>query len=390
MLRGVTDRASGGNMGYVLPRLKPIVEYCSVGEKIFFFKRPGVAVTMADPSGFIMATCKLMDGKRDLDKLREVLTLSYPTESHYLTDLLHALDKERLLEDVAQNCSGSLTEYDLTRWSRNIDFFSAHSNATGNKYAYQERLKNAKVVILGVGGVGSHVLYNLAALGVYTIRIVDFDTVELSNLNRQILYRESDIGRLKVDAAKKNITEFSNNMQVEYLNKQVSSSLHIEELIAGYDVVIGAADKPRENIIDWLNAACVKFGTPFIVGALDSQWAAYYSVVPGITGCIECWKFSARKSGFIFQDLVQQDGFIAASSQNTTIVSLLSIAVGLVVTEFLKIMTGISAPNAMSRLCAFDFTSAQISVRESWEKNSQCPVCSSSGISERDALCTKP
>src|SRR3990167_1749558 len=164
---------------YLLPRLKPCVEFCSADKKIYFFNGPIVAIEMDDSSEFITAACKLMDGKKNYTQLMELLSFNFPKETSYFHHLLVTLDEANLLEDSANNDPLGLNEYDITRWARNIEFFGTHCKAKNNKYSYQTKLKSVKVVLLGLGGVGSHALYDLAALGVHNIRGVDFDKVEL-------------------------------------------------------------------------------------------------------------------------------------------------------------------------------------------------------------------
>lgn len=272
--------------------------------------------------------------------------------------------------------SGKLTEYDTVRWSRNIEFFGAHCKATENKYSHQEKLKSTKVAIFGLGGVGSNILYNLAAMGVCNIRAVDFDKVELSNLNRQIIYNECDIGQLKSDVAKNRISHFLPDANIEFINKKISCSEDIEKIISGQDIVIASIDHPREKIMDWFNLACVRHGIPFLCGSLDSRLVTYYTIAPGKTGCIECWKATREKSGFIFQDIIQHEGFMASPSPNAAIMPFISLVSGLVANEFLKIVTGIAEPQSMGNLCVFDFISSQFTVSESWKKNPVCPICS--------------
>lgn len=356
-------------------RLKPLVEYCSIDDKIYFFHRPEIAVEMVDPSRFIATTCKLMDGKIDVSQLIELLSPLYPLETPYLNNLLSVLDKEYLLEDITQNFPNELTSYDITRWSRNIEFFGAHCKASDNKYSYQEKLKSTKVAIFGLGGVGSNILLNLTAMGVCNIKAVDFDKVELSNLNRQIIYNESDIGKLKSVAANNRISEFLPNSKIDFINKKISSSADIEDIISGLDIVICAIDQPREIIMDWFNIACIKHNIPFLCGALDSKVATYYTIFPKKTGCIECWKANAKKSSFVFQNLIQHKNFISSSSPNVAIMPFISIISGLIANEFLKIVTGIAEPQSLGKLCSFDFISAQITTSENWQKNPNCQVC---------------
>ena len=105
---------------YIYPSLKPLVEYYTDSRKITFFSRPGIAIEMDDDSGFISATCKLIDGTKDFVELKNTLLPQFPKETAYLNDLLMTLDDEYLLEDKSINDIGKLTEHDITRWSRNI------------------------------------------------------------------------------------------------------------------------------------------------------------------------------------------------------------------------------------------------------------------------------
>src|SRR3990167_9353868 len=170
------------------PRLKPFVEYCYSNGKISFFARPGVAIEIDDQNKYVLTACQLLDGCRDIQDLKSSLSKIYPEDAENIEELLELLDSEGLLEDVSTFDRGGLTEYDVERWSRNAEFFGAYCKSNENKFSHQKKIKNTKVTLLGLGGVGSSVLMNLAALGVKNIRIVDFDKVELSNLNRQVIY----------------------------------------------------------------------------------------------------------------------------------------------------------------------------------------------------------
>ncbi|MBV9575124.1 MAG: ThiF family adenylyltransferase [Gammaproteobacteria bacterium] len=361
---------------YSKPSLKPLVEFCVIEDLIYFFHHPGIAIQMKDPSKFISSVCKLLDGKRNLAELSQELAPFFPSETPYLEKLLYVLDKEYLLEDSECNYPEKLTEYDIARWSRNIEFFGAHCKAKENKYSHQEKLKAAKVTVFGLGGVGSNILYNLAAMGVCNIKAVDFDKIELSNLNRQIIYNECDVGQLKSAVAKNRISNFLPHANIEFINKKISCSEDIEEFISNQDIVIAAIDHPREKIIDWFNLACVKKNVPFLCGSLDSRLVTYYGIVPGETGCVECWKLSKQKTGFVFQDIIQQENFISSLSPNVAIMPFISLVSGFVTNEFLKIITGIAEPQCLGKLCAFDFITSRITISECWDKNPLCSICS--------------
>ena len=97
----------------------------------------------------------------------------------------------------------TLSKIEKERYSRNIDFFGHYAPFEKNKFSYQETLRKSKVILLGCGGLGSHILFELVAMGVGEIKIVDFDKIELANFNRQILFKEKDIGLIKTEAAQK-------------------------------------------------------------------------------------------------------------------------------------------------------------------------------------------
>jgi thiazole/oxazole-forming peptide maturase SagC family component len=330
---------------------------------------------MDDSLNFINSTCKLLNGEHEFDALKEMLSIDFPEQTPYLENLLIKLDSEYLLEDNLYNHSSVLTDTEKSRWSRNIEFFASYCKADQNKYAFQETLKSTKVAIFGLGGVGSNILLNLAAMGIQNIRAIDFDKVELSNLNRQIIYDESDIGSLKSTAAKKKLNKFAPNSNFEFINKKINCSEDISELINGYDIVISAIDHPREFIMEWFNVACVENNIPFITGSLDSKVAICYTIIPGKTGCIECWKNNANKSGFVFQQLVQHKNFVSSHSPNVAIMPLISIVSGLVSSEILKIITGIAEPQSLGKMCTFDFLTSQITTTENWKRAPDCLIC---------------
>lgn len=362
------------SLRFVYPKVKPFVEFCWRNGIVSFFKIPGLSINLNDEVKFIYNFCCMLDGITPLEVLKEKISLLYPNESNFIEDLLAVLDNEYLIEDSFYNVS-DISIDDKERWSKNTEFFGSYCRANENKYQKQKSLSTVKVTILGLGGVGSNVLLNLAALGVLNIRIVDFDEVSLSNLNRQILYNETDVGHYKCEIAKSKILQFLPKANIEQFNKKLESEKDILDIVEGQDFVIAAADIPRDKILDWVNSACVKFKIPYICGGLDSLWASYFSIIPGVSGCMECWKQSASSSGPLYQDMVRGDHFVSAVSPNVAIMPMISMVSGLISTEFLKIVTNVSEPNALGKLCVFNFKTSHITVQETWKKILECPIC---------------
>jgi len=152
----------------------------------------------------------------------------------------------------------SLTKQELSRYARHLVLPEVGIKG-------QEKIKQGKVLIIGAGGLGSPAAMYLAAAGIGTVGIVDFDSIEENNLQRQIIHSTKDIGRSKLESAKKTITNLNPNVQVNLHNIKLNSSNAIE-IISNYDIVIDASDNfPTRYLV---NDACVLLNKPNIYGSI--------------------------------------------------------------------------------------------------------------------------
>ncbi|MDD5190927.1 MAG: HesA/MoeB/ThiF family protein [Dehalococcoidales bacterium] len=149
----------------------------------------------------------------------------------------------------------------------------------------QEKLKRARALIAGSGGLGSPAAIYLAAAGIGTIRIIDHDKVELSNLNRQILHGDKDIGRKKIESAKEKLGQINGSVQIEALHETIDEN-NVDELTAHCDVIIDAMDNLPTRFL--LNKAAIKHRVPFIHGAVYGLEGRAMTVIPGETACLGC------------------------------------------------------------------------------------------------------
>ena len=149
----------------------------------------------------------------------------------------------------------------------------------------QEKLKRAKIVIAGVGGLGSPIAVYLAAAGVGTIRIIDQDTVDISNLNRQILHWDRDVERGKVDSAFEKLSELNPNIEVEALRTTIGEN-NVSRLTEGYDAIVDAMDNMPTRYL--LNRAAIEMGIPFFHGAVRGFEGRVMTIIPGKTACLQC------------------------------------------------------------------------------------------------------
>jgi molybdopterin-synthase adenylyltransferase len=171
-----------------------------------------------------------------------------------------------------------LSEYDRVRYRRQIMIPGFGEKA-------QLRLKRATALIAGLGGLGSPLALYLAAAGVGHLKLVDMDNVELSNLNRQILHWDEDVGESKVNSASQKVRRINPTTRVEGLDLMIDDK-NVFEVAKNCDVILDAMDNFAVRYS--LNAAAISYRVPLIHGAVYGYEGRLASVVPGKTACLEC------------------------------------------------------------------------------------------------------
>ena len=200
----------------------------------------------------------------------------------------------------------------------------------------QEKLKKARVVIAGSGGLGSPISLYLAAAGVGTLCVIDDDKVELSNLNRQILHWDKDIGKEKTKSAHDKLTKLNKNINIETINATFDKT-NVFTLVAGCDVIVDAMDNMPTRYL--LNKAAIKHKIPFVHGAVSGLEGRAMTVIPGKTACIKCLYHAApRKTKFPV--LGTTPGIIGAI-QATEVIKYLT-GIGMLLTDRLLIYDGLN------------------------------------------------
>ena len=171
-----------------------------------------------------------------------------------------------------------LTSKDLEKYDRQIMIHGFGEEG-------QEKLKKAKVFIAGIGGLGSPVAIYLAAAGVGTIRIADHDKVELSNLNRQVLHHEGNIGKKKVDSAATKLAQLNPDIKIEKISVTITDA-NISRLVADSDLIVDAMDNLPTRYL--LNKTAIEKNIPFFHGAVYGFEGRAMTIIPGKTACLNC------------------------------------------------------------------------------------------------------
>lgn len=224
--------------------------------------------------------------------------------------------------------------------------------------AGQRKLLDAKVLIVGAGGLGSPAAVYLAAAGVGTLGIVDNDELELSNLQRQILHHTPDVGRPKVDSAQETISRYNPDVRVVPYKARLTAA-NATEVIAQYDMVLGAVDNFVTRYL--LNDACYLAGKPYIDGAVFLFEGQATVFLPG-RGCYRC----------LFP--VPPPAGVVPSPGEVGLLGALPGVIGVIEAfEALKLILGLGKP-LVGRLLIFDALAMEFrQVRT--RRDPQCPLC---------------
>lgn len=239
-----------------------------------------------------------------------------------------------------------LSSEELERYSRQIDVIGKDG---------QLKLKKSRVLIVGLGGLGSPVSLYLAAAGVGELILVDHGLVELSNLNRQILYTTRDIGRLKVEVAAERLRELNPNTRVVTYGVRADREL-LDDLVSKVDIVIDGTDNWETRFI--VNELCVKHGKPFIHAGVQGFYGQLLIVIPGVTPCLNC----------IIPYKPPDRDRIPVIATTPGVLGLLE------ATEAIKLITGVGSP-ALNKLLVYDGLNMRLH-EVAVTRNPNCSVCS--------------
>jgi molybdopterin-synthase adenylyltransferase len=257
---------------------------------------PGEATEITDEAGVVWAICRRLDGTRSRAALvAEVLAEQGPggeTATAEIGEIIDFLIASGWVLDTAAPVPSELSERELERYQRNAQFFSAIDLRPGSTgYGLQARLKAARVAMLGLGGVGSAAAASLAGCGVGSLHCIDYDSVELSNLNRQLLYTERDVGRSKVGAAVAHLRCRNSDITVTGTHTRLGGPDDIALAVKDCDAFLLCADHPGlpgEGIEQWANAAAYACGIPWLTTEYSGPKYSLACFIPGQTVCFWC------------------------------------------------------------------------------------------------------
>lgn len=219
----------------------------------------------------------------------------------------------------------------------------------------QRKLKKAKVVVCGAGGLGCPASMYLAAAGIGHLVIIDKETIELSNLNRQVLHWQPDVGKYKAVSIQEKLKKLNPDIKVEAVKKEITEG-NIHDLIRGATVVVDAMDNFTTRFI--INRGCVEEKIPFIHAGIYGFEGSMATIIPGEGPCLRCIYPSKPPEAAKFPVLGATPGVLAV----------------LETVEAFKLIIGLGRP-LVGRLLVFDGLNMSFTFIE-LRRDPTCPVCS--------------
>jgi adenylyltransferase/sulfurtransferase len=242
--------------------------------------------------------------------------------------------------------------------NKEIDRYSRQIMLEEIGYQGQLKLRTSKACVVGIGGLGNPITTRLVAMGIGKLRIIDRDVIELSNLHRQTMFDESDVGQVKVEVGAKKLKKLNPDVEIESLPISINDYTALDA-VEGCDVVIDALDSVNARYA--LNKACVEKNIPFVSGAAVGVSGQVFTILPHQSACYSCM-FPA----------LDEDSMPTCSIEGVH-PSILSIIGGIEVAEAVKILLG-KKPTLSDKILHVDLENLDFVMTKTF-KAEECPVC---------------
>jgi len=278
--------------------------------------------------------------------------------------------------------SPPLAPEDALRFDRQLPYLAEH----GDPRDLQRRLRASSVVVLGCGGLGTWALGALASAGIGRFVLIDDDTIELSNLNRQILYRAEDLGCTKVDVAADWVRRFDPLIEVVTFAHRIESPGDLVPAVTGADAVLLLADWPPYELTRWVNAVCVSARVPFLTaGQQPPLLKVGPTHIPGRGACFACHERGLRRDFPLYAELAEQ------RQREPPAATTLGPASGLIGTmlalEVMHLLVRSRPPATFDRALLVDM--GTLDTRwEAIERDPDCPACAGLRAPARSVSCS--
>jgi bacteriocin biosynthesis cyclodehydratase domain-containing protein len=339
-------------------------------------RRDGNEVNFYFPASSHVRSCLLNEEAfrclRQLDgnhTVKEIASHAKVTESS-VRALIRRLEKLGVIAYETKH-----TGSDNSLRANQLNFLGDFERLGLDRSKMQARIVEAKVCIIGLGGVGSWVAYSLALTGVREIKLIDPDKVETGNLSQQALYRKSDVGRQKAERLARYLKVSAPDTTLHALNVRVQNARQLSRLIKGCQLVINCADEPEVDILNRIvSRSCYPRGIPHILcGGYDGHLSFLGpTVIPGATPCWFCYekKISRQKEVAGLRHIMITDSDRLGGS----IAPVAAITANYHAMEAFKVLSGWASPALAGRIAELNFIDFSITFTH-FRRNPKCALC---------------
>lgn len=355
------------------PKLNSTVSVVKINDHIleFFKTNTRQQVRIKVPDDEIMNIVTSLDGSRDETEIASELNIKVDT----LHNLLVFLQKKGILDNV--DPKQDFEEYD--RFRRVIHFLADFSESHEHLLSMWNRIRQSKVLIVGLGAVGTWVACNLAQSGVGTLFLMDADVVDITNLHRQFGYTEENIGKRKADVLADRLRKFSPTISVikeySFLDDHALHIFDNEQI----DLIINCADKPTVDETSlWIGEYAMGRGIPHIVGGGYNLHLSLIgqTVIPGKSACLHCFQKSLEEENKIDSSRVKK---LAVKNRKVgSFGPMCSMIASMVGMEAIKVLSNDIAPANTNRRGEFDIYTMDIKYKN-YERRDDCEWCGKHG-----------
>lgn len=239
----------------------------------------------------LITLLEIIDGKKSLSDIHKIMNNLYGIEYNSVDAVINSMIENRIITVVNRNHDILLQE-DIERYDRQINYFTEFLDSEEEGLRAQKRIMDSKILIFGCGATGGDIALELVMAGVQNITLYDYDTVENSDVSRHMYFTDKDIGKIKVDALKKQLELINSKVNITCISQSMKPDTNICDLIKKQDFVVNTLDEPYIGYTSSkISRICVQYSIPhFIGGGFDAHLASTGEIIiPYITPCVECY-----------------------------------------------------------------------------------------------------
>jgi molybdopterin/thiamine biosynthesis adenylyltransferase len=362
MRRRTPGPATGGAATATARSLRPLVEVLDADDgSLYLLRGPAHGDLVVREAS--AATRAVVHALRTPGSVAEVVERCRATGAQVdgaaVGEVLAALEAADLVE-AAPPAAPPLAPEDRQRLDRQLLYLRQVAPEGVHGEVVQARLRRSRVVVLGCGGLGSWAAWAIASLGVGTLVLVDFDVVETTNLNRQLLFAAADVGRLKCEVAAERLRAFDPALDVVPVSCRLGGVDDVVAQVEGADLVIACADAPPYDIARWIDAGCRAAGVPHIsAGQLPPLARVGPFVVPGEAPCVGCLERALRATTPLYGELEKMRK--ADPRPAATLGPACGLIGSMLALDALGWLSGLHRPSTLARVLTVDIRTMEVS-----------------------------